>query len=106
MSAGAKGFHGLVVRCSRCHLLSLHSLPLKEIAFTPRLPACLPACLPVALCWALPAGAAIRTYLLERSRVVNINDPERNYHVFYQVPPWLGCWLVCCWLAAPECLVL
>lgn len=33
----------------------------------------------------LPAGAAIRTYLLERSRVVNINDPERNYHVFYQV---------------------
>lgn len=31
------------------------------------------------------AGAAIRTYLLERSRVVNINDPERNYHVFYQV---------------------
>ena len=34
-------------------------------------------------------GAAIRTYLLERSRVVNINDPERNYHVFYQVqrPP-------------------
>ena len=30
-------------------------------------------------------GAAIRTYLLERSRVVNINDPERNYHVFYQV---------------------
>ncbi len=33
----------------------------------------------------LPAGAAIRTYLLERSRVVNINNPERNYHVFYQV---------------------
>lgn len=31
------------------------------------------------------AGAAIRTYLLERSRVVTINDPERNYHVFYQV---------------------
>ena len=32
-----------------------------------------------------PPGAAIRTYLLERSRVVNVNDPERNYHVFYQV---------------------
>lgn len=31
------------------------------------------------------AGAAIRTYLLERSRVVAVNDPERNYHVFYQV---------------------
>lgn len=36
----------------------------------------------------LTAGAAIRTYLLERSRVVNITDPERNYHVFYQVGVW------------------
>jgi myosin V len=30
-------------------------------------------------------GAAVRTYLLERSRVVAVNDPERNYHIFYQV---------------------
>ncbi|XP_042391236.1 myosin-17-like isoform X1 [Zingiber officinale] len=29
------------------------------------------------------SGAAVRTYLLERSRVCQINDPERNYHCFY-----------------------
>lgn len=31
------------------------------------------------------SGAAVRTYLLERSRVVQLTDPERNYHIFYQV---------------------
>ena len=31
------------------------------------------------------SGAAVRTYLLERSRVVSVSDPERNYHIFYQV---------------------
>ncbi|KAF3670562.1 hypothetical protein FXO37_08488 [Capsicum annuum] len=31
------------------------------------------------------SGAAVRTYLLERSRVVQLTDPERNYHCFYQL---------------------
>ncbi|XP_071734137.1 myosin-9-like isoform X1 [Rutidosis leptorrhynchoides] len=31
------------------------------------------------------SGAAIRTYLLERSRVCQVNDPERNYHCFYHL---------------------
>ncbi|KAK9100805.1 hypothetical protein Scep_024235 [Stephania cephalantha] len=29
------------------------------------------------------SGATIRTYLLERSRVCQISNPERNYHCFY-----------------------
>ncbi|KAL5728695.1 hypothetical protein ACHQM5_001747 [Ranunculus cassubicifolius] len=29
------------------------------------------------------SGAAVRTYLLERSRICNVSDPERNYHIFY-----------------------
>mmetsp|Transcript_9751 Transcript_9751/g.35721 ORF Transcript_9751/g.35721 Transcript_9751/m.35721 type:complete len:1269 (+) Transcript_9751:297-4103(+) len=29
--------------------------------------------------------ARIRTYLLERSRLVQIRSPERSYHIFYQV---------------------
>ncbi|XP_040930901.1 myosin-16 isoform X4 [Gossypium hirsutum] len=29
------------------------------------------------------SGAAIRTYLLEKSRVCQISEPERNYHCFY-----------------------
>ncbi|MQM09225.1 hypothetical protein Taro_042093, partial [Colocasia esculenta] len=31
------------------------------------------------------SGVAIRTYLLERFRVVKIADRERNYHCFYQL---------------------
>ncbi|CAN6290994.1 unnamed protein product [Urochloa humidicola] len=31
------------------------------------------------------SGAAIRTYLLEKSRVCQISDPERNYHCFYML---------------------
>ncbi|KAF6253831.1 P-loop containing nucleoside triphosphate hydrolase protein [Scenedesmus sp. NREL 46B-D3] len=31
------------------------------------------------------SGAAVRTYLLERSRLVHLNKGERNYHIFYQV---------------------
>lgn len=37
------------------------------------------------------SGAAVRTYLLERSRVCQVSDPERNYHCFY---------MLCC--APPE----
>ena len=39
------------------------------------------------------SGAAIRTYLLERSRVVSVNNPERNYHIFYQVSERIDSWL-------------
>uniref|UniRef100_A0A7N0TWA0 Myosin-17-like n=1 Tax=Kalanchoe fedtschenkoi TaxID=63787 RepID=A0A7N0TWA0_KALFE len=31
------------------------------------------------------SGAAVRTYLLERSRICQVSDPERNYHCFYHL---------------------
>ncbi|XLR11112.1 hypothetical protein S83_039050, partial [Arachis hypogaea] len=43
------------------------------------------------------SGAAIRTYLLERSRVCQVNDPERNYHYFY---------LLCAALQKSKCFEL
>lgn len=42
------------------------------------------------------SGAAIRTYLLERSRVVSVNNPERSYHIFYQVRPACTCAGIAC----------
>jgi len=38
-------------------------------------------------CSGTVAGAQIRTYLLERSRVSAVALGERSYHIFYQVPP-------------------
>ncbi|KAM7264663.1 hypothetical protein ACFE04_002346 [Oxalis oulophora] len=43
------------------------------------------------------SGAAVRTYLLERSRVCQVSDPERNYHCFYMLcaaPPESNCYQV------------
>ena len=43
------------------------------------------------------SGAAVRTYLLERSRVVQLTDPERNYHIFYQARHRLATYGMLCW---------
>ncbi len=35
-------------------------------------------------------GASMRTYLLEKSRVVFQAEDERNYHIFYQICDGVG----------------
>jgi myosin-5 len=54
------------------------------------------------------SGAAVRTYLLERSRLVHQNPGERNYHIFYQVRAWRVLWhhgaAAACSIGAVACL--